>query len=280
MTKDNNEKRHLHIVEPEQGQPEEGEYDLEDSSTYAYDKLSGELTEMYFSEWEEYLEDEMGRDDFIRTVLETDDLGAVHPVIAFDSAPAPTSKRPEMVPEKYGLLNLANLTIEEEDTLFWCMECEKKEYQSIFVPKKAIYEIESLLHKLMKQIIEDGEARGRKDFDPTTVFAFVRELRILFNNEAYECGLFDEDPDEEELYDDDFDDEDFDDEDMDDEGFDDENLNKSIEEDLEGLFGRDDIESLNARIEESIENSSLTQLDFGRYKVTMLLSKCGVSDEG
>jgi len=217
---------------------------VSESSDIVYNIIVELLTLRYASEWDDFLSDGMGRDEFVRTVIELDDAYHAHPVIVFDSAPAPTKKAPKMIPERYGILDLAALSKDDEDTLFWNLECEARDYRMVFIPKEALHEIEKQIHELFGLIISDYEANEddygslNGEFEPAVIAAILRETRILFSNISFELGFLgglDEDEDEDEAP------------------------------------TMPDFELLDQRLEEEMEQTTPMFMDCGRYQITLLL---------
>ena len=258
---DNNDKKdrsHLKVVETEKDQPQDKD-DKEVFSTVLYDEISRELTDQFFSEWDEYMSEKMGREDFIRTVIELDDLEFVHPFIVFDNKPAPTSNKAKLTPEKYSILDMNDLSNEEEDAILWNLECEGKNYRVIYIPIRLMREIETKLHRLIKQIIEESEFQTLEDFDPTTVVALLREYRIIFNSAIHESGMLNDDE-----YDDDYDDDD------------DEEYNEEYEDEFDEEFyddeefNQEDFDMIHEYINKKMEALSLNLVEFGRYRIILI----------
>ena len=160
-----------------------------------YTKIAIALTNMYIDEWDEYTADGMGRDEFLRTVIEIDEAEMVHPVIAFDSSPAPTAKKPEETPEKYGILDLTKTSAEEEDSLLWNFEAKGANYKVAFIPMRAVKELEEGVHGLVESIVKDNNKQKDPDTEADPIFeiGYVREITILFNNLYNEYSVYNDD---------------------------------------------------------------------------------------
>jgi len=250
MTKEK-DKSHLRVVGKDAPDNKNNEEDKSVLSSIAlYDAIADELSELYHSNWHGCVKNDMGREDFVRTVLECDDLDFVHPVIVYDSAPAPTANKPMLTPEKYGILDLSLVGRDEEDTLLWTLECAHRDYRIVFMPKKAEYKIEKQIQNLIKMIIDEIDDNIPDEFNPSAVVAFIRELRIAFNNEAMESGFMDDDD-----FDDDFDDGLYDEDDYEDEE-----------------FSQEDIDMLDRKVDERMDSGALAKIDLGRYQSILFFS--------
>jgi len=201
------ETRHLRLV-PKDGHetndaPEPDELTATDAEELfmknvqdGYLELAIKFSEMFHDEWEGYMSKTMERGDFVRTVVEMDQEGLIHPVIAFDSSPAPTSDKPIFTPENYSLLDLAKFPAGDEDLLLWQMEAMEKSYHVIFVPNRAVQKMEKQLHELVRNIVTNSKDFPNEDYDPLPVIGYVRELVIILDNASTDYDFADEDLDD------------------------------------------------------------------------------------
>ena len=196
----------------------------------AFDDLMREFDEMYWDEWEGFVSESMGREEFVRTVVEIDSAGFAYPFIIFDTPPTPTAKPPMKIQEKYSILDMEKMSKEDEDLLYWSLTCDEKEFSIVFVPKEAVRKLEEAVHEYFRMIVAESEAPGAEEYDPAVMFAVKRELRITFNNLVAELTMPDDEFDDDEDFDDDFDPDD---------GFDDD-FDSDDDEGLDGSFGSDD----------------------------------------
>jgi len=248
MTKKNDTKgdrKHLKLVD--KNEPV-SEVVLLDTVNEKYESMSDVLNEMYFDDWDGYLEEDMKRKDFVRTVIEMDEMGELHPFIAFDSSFAPTAKKPEFTPEKYEILDLVKLSAEDEDTLLWGLEAMDKEYRIVFIPERAYAKLEQQLRDIIKYISEEKASAEDKEFYPLAFISYIRESTILVNNSLVEFGLLDGD------------DVDDDDDDAADEP-----------DDVWSSFGfsSEDKEMVFARVDEEIKNIRFSYVGGGDYQVAV-----------
>jgi len=202
------ETRHLRLV-PKDGQetndaPETDDLPFNDAEELFMDNVQDwylelviKFSEMFHDEWEGYMSKKMEREDFVRTVIEIDQEGMIHPVIAYDSSPAPTANKTMFTPEKYGLLDLAKFPAEDEDRLLWQMEAMDKSYHIIFVPNRAVKKMEKQLHEVVKDIVIGSKDFPDENYEPLLVIGYVRELVIILDNANMDFGFGDEDSDDE-----------------------------------------------------------------------------------
>jgi len=203
------DRTHLRLVgkdEPLEEALNNGGMDIETIGEL-YSNTSLEMTNMFIDEWDDYITDGMKRDEFIRTVIEIDESEMVHPLVVFDTtAAAAKAGDPKETPKNYRILDLTKISAEEEDLLLWGFGTRGADYRVTFIPKRAVKELEQMLHDLVKAIVRETskQADQTKDIDPVFMIGYVRGITILFNNLYNEFSVFDED------YFDDFDEDYFD----------------------------------------------------------------------
>ena len=146
----------------------------DDSTKTDYIGWEEEFSRQFYEDWCEFSQDRKIRDDYIRTIIEIDNYGIVHPYIALDHALG-----------EYGILNILDFYPEKIDEMLWTMVINEKEPVNVFVPKKAV----NYMEKKLKNIIEDISS---EEIEESLLFTLARrrEIYITLNDVAAKFKLY------------------------------------------------------------------------------------------